>query len=444
MTTTTSLRFDAVVVGAGVAGASAAIWLARAGWRVALVEKQRFPRRKVCGECIAASNLPLLRALGIGSAFEAAAGPELRQVRLVHQHHDVLADLPAALHPAHPQQRWGRALSRETLDTLLLDQARLVGAAVMQPCSVQAITGVPGAWRCEVRGVESAASQVLQAPLVIDAHGSWQDWSPRHLQRHRARNASDLFAFKANFLHAQIAPGEIDVLALPGAYGGMVLEGQDTSTLACCVRRDTLHQLRSAAPGERAGDVVQAWLQRECSFVQRALQGAVRVGPWLASGPIAPGVRLSASDAFFSIGNAAGEAHPILGEGMSMALQSSALLCGQLLAASGLSPALGAATQALLQHCYAADWRQHFAPRLRVAALFAHVAMRPVTSHVLMAAVRAFPDLLTQGARWGGKVRSVPAPQQDSADHHPAPATTGHGASSTPVGLSIRHERRSI
>ena len=56
-------RFDVAVVGAGPAGAAAAILLARAGWSVALVERQAFPRRKVCGECIAASNLALLDAL---------------------------------------------------------------------------------------------------------------------------------------------------------------------------------------------------------------------------------------------------------------------------------------------------------------------------------------------------------------------------------------------
>ena len=41
--------FDALIIGAGPAGSSAAILLARAGWSVALIEKQRFPRRKVCG-----------------------------------------------------------------------------------------------------------------------------------------------------------------------------------------------------------------------------------------------------------------------------------------------------------------------------------------------------------------------------------------------------------
>src|SRR5450631_3335149 len=108
----TGLRtnFDAVVVGAGPAGSTVAIQLARAGWSVALIERQRFPRRKVCGECIAASNLPLLEALGIADTFDARAGPALRQVTLLRGDSAVTAELPAADHDRYP---WGRALGRE-------------------------------------------------------------------------------------------------------------------------------------------------------------------------------------------------------------------------------------------------------------------------------------------------------------------------------------------
>ena len=63
---------DMVVIGAGPAGASAAILLAMAGWRVALVEQHAYPRQKVCGECIGAGNLALIDRLGIGAGIQTA------------------------------------------------------------------------------------------------------------------------------------------------------------------------------------------------------------------------------------------------------------------------------------------------------------------------------------------------------------------------------------
>jgi flavin-dependent dehydrogenase len=424
-------KFDAVVVGAGPAGSAAAILLARAGWNVALVDRQRFPRRKVCGECIAASNLPLLDALGIAAAFEACAGPELRHVTLLRGDSAVSSDLPAA---DHERYRWGRPLGRETLDTLLLEQARAAGAVVLQPWSVQAIQGTVGAWHCEVRAVESAALLRLRAALVIDAHGSWEDLPSSRPQRRMARSAADLFAFKANFSGSSLAAGVISVLALDGGYGGMVVADGGITTVACCVRRDRLSALRGAAPGLRAGDAVEAWLQRECVGVRQALQGSLRDGHWLASGPLDPGVRLGAKDEMFRIGNAAGEAHPILGEGISMALQSAALLCSHLLGEQPAARAPGSAAQAAqveLQRRYAADWRRQFAPRLRLAATFAHVAMRPRSADLLMALVRRWPGLLTSGARWGGKVRPMRPAQMPATVRaaHAAPALESATAS---------------
>ena len=394
--------FDAVIVGAGPAGASAAILLARAGWAVALVEKQRFPRRKVCGECVAASNLPLLAALGIGAAFDAAAGPELRRLALLRGDRSVVADLPAAADASH---RWGRALGRETLDTLLLEQARAAGARVLQPWSVQALDGAPGGWRCQLRDVDSGATQMLRAPLAIAAHGSWERLPSARPQRRLARSAADLFAFKANFRGATLAEGVLPVLALDGGYGGMVVADAGVTTLACCVRSDRLDACRRAAPGLRAGAAVEAWLRRECGGVRAALHGAVRDGPWLAAGPLDPGIRVDAGDGLLRIGNAAGEAHPIIGEGISMALQSAWLLCAQLRAADRRALLAEPAWQRDLGRRYAAQWRRQFGPRLRLAAAFAQLAMRPAGATALMVLAQAWPGLLTHGARWGGKVR---------------------------------------
>jgi 2-polyprenyl-6-methoxyphenol hydroxylase-like FAD-dependent oxidoreductase len=398
-------RFDAVVVGAGPAGAATAILLARAGWSVALIERQRFPRRKVCGECVAASNLPLLDTLGVGAEFSRLAGAELRRVALMRGSETIVAPLPAAEDGAH---RYGRALGREHLDSLLASQAEAEGATLLQPWSLQSIEGEAGAFRLRVQPVGAGATALaLDASLVVAAHGSWEPLPSERAELRRARKSSDLFAFKANFRAATIAADLLPVLSFDGGYGGMVVADDGLATLACCIREDRLERDREAVPGERAGTVVEAILRRECTGVADALEAASREGAWLATGPIRPGVRLGANDGVFRVGNAAGEAHPIVGEGISMALQS-AFVLASLIAPERealLDPASAAVVQARLLRSYEARWRQRFARRLQVAAAFAHVAMRPWAARAAWPIVAAWPGLLTHGARWSGKTR---------------------------------------
>ncbi|TLY34907.1 MAG: FAD-dependent oxidoreductase, partial [Nitrospirae bacterium] len=113
--------YDAVIIGAGPAGATAALLLAKAGWSVAVIERVRYPRRKVCGEFLSATNMPQLRELGILRAVLDLAGPEVRTVGVFAGDCILTADMPRA---ADGAEGWGRALGREHLDTLLLDRAR--------------------------------------------------------------------------------------------------------------------------------------------------------------------------------------------------------------------------------------------------------------------------------------------------------------------------------
>jgi 2-polyprenyl-6-methoxyphenol hydroxylase-like FAD-dependent oxidoreductase len=301
--------------------------------------------------------------------------------------------------------RWGRALGRETLDTLLLEQARLNGVQVMQPWSLQSFKGGPGKWRCEVRAVDTKALLTLRAPVAIDAHGSWEPL-PTDRER-RICCVNDLLAFKANFSGASLPRGLLPVLSFEGGYGGMVMADQGLLTLACCVRRDRLAVLRRASPGSSAGDVLEALLKHACTGVQDALLSATRVGPWLAAGPLAPGVRLRADDPVFRIGNAAAEVHPIIGEGMSMAFQSAWLLCKHLISTGIRPPLADVQWQRVVGQDYAKDWQHYFSSRMRLASAFAHLAMRPAFAMPLMTLVRVWPGFLQLGAKWGGKTRFI-------------------------------------
>lgn len=407
--------YDAIIVGAGPAGSTLAIRLAAAGWSVAVVEKRSFPRRKVCGECIAASNLPVLDALGVGDAFRAIAGPELRRVALFVGARQILAPLPPLQDAA---QRWGRALGREHLDTILLGRARECGAQVWQPWTVQRETREGERHLCVL--TQGKGDQVvLQAPVLIHAQGSWEpaprieangnDANPESQIRRQHRD-SDLLAFKGTYRNARIAPGLLPVLAFQGGYGGMVLGDHGLTTLAFCIRRDALHAQRTRHPAPTAAMAALAHVRSTCAGVDDALADAEPVDRWLAVGPLQPGIRTAwRNDGSLAVGNAAGEAHPILGEGISMALQSAWLLGDLLLARPKLVRA-GSNQQTLLQgvgRSYARAWHRHFAPRIRFAAICAHLAMRPNAGAVLLPLLQRFPTLLTQGARIAGKVRPI-------------------------------------
>jgi len=409
-----STAYDAIIVGGGPAGSTAAILLAQAGWSVALVEKHAFPRRKVCGECIAATNLPLLDALGVGAAFGALAGPELRRVGLHAGAHTLVAALPRDTASAYP---WGRALGREHLDTLLLQRAADVGATVWQPWTVKRMTRAGVHHVCEMSSAKKAGpATTLTAPVLIAAHGSWEPDPARNDKPHRSQAGSDLFAFKATFRDARIEPGLLPVLAFPGGYGGMVLGDHGLTTLAFCIRRDALREARARYHGGKAALSAVAHVQAQCLGVRDALVGATLEAPWLSVGPIQPGIRAPwRDDGVFAIGNVAGEAHPILGEGISMAIQSAWLLCDRLLARPavlrGGEP--GARALAEVGREYASGWRRSFAPRIRLATVFAHLAMRPGAAGPLLPLLQRWPGLLTSGARLGAKVRHVVQPMDN-------------------------------
>lgn len=407
-------EFDALVIGAGPAGSATAIGLAQSGWRVAIVEQHAYPRRKVCGESLSAAGLELLDLLGVGAAYRTAAGPELDQVGWMGAEATVVAAFPAC---AEGPYRVGRALSREHLDPLLLERARALGARLFQPARVRGVVGTLGRYECLLEtaagtGPARYREQRVAARVVIAAHGSWGPEPAYGSAPQRARppeRRGDLFAFKANFLRADLARGLLSVIAFDGGYGGIVEAENGLATLACCIRRDALAACRDRYPGLGAGSAVEAALRDQCAGVYEALQSATRVGPWLAVGPIRPGIRVGRERAdpllagVFRVGNAAGETHPLIGEGITMALHSAGLLARRL---GQESPRrLDASRAGGLQSAYETEWRQAFTRRLRFAAVYSQLAMRPKLARVAGAGLRLWPRLLTEAARRAGKAR---------------------------------------
>jgi flavin-dependent dehydrogenase len=340
----------------------------------------------VCGEFISAATMPVLEACGVAAAFRARAGPPVHTVAAYSGATMVQAPLPGSKAGWAPLG-WGRALGREHLDVLLRDAALASGAMLFQPAAVSAIAKQADQHTLTLRRADTVDE--ICARVVIAACGSWNTRGPFAAAANP--RPSDLFAFKAHFHDGALADGLMPLLAFPGGYGGMVHSDGGRLALSCCIRRDALARARETQGG-KAGEAVIRHILASTEGVRRALQGATVAGPILATGPIRPGIRDCYCDGIFFAGNLAGEAHPIIAEGISMAIQSSWLLAQCLLAAG---PAAGPD--------YARAWKRQFAVRLHASALFAWLAMNDHSRAAGAQLIRAVPAILTWGAALSGK-----------------------------------------
>ena len=408
--------YDAIVVGGGPAGATAAILLAQAGQRVAVVEKATFPRRKVCGEFISATTWPLLHELGVAGSLRAHAGPVVCRVGVFAGTAQITTPMAAM---RLGEVDGGSAVGREILDTVLLGRAAAAGADILQPWSLTGFTMDAAGCACHVEERGSGRGQTLHAPLLIAAHGSWES-GPLPTQAFRKpQRPSDLLAFKAHFGGGSLAPDLMPLLAFPGGYGGMVHTGAGLISLSCCIRRDQWEACRARWPQHRAGAAVLAHIVAHCAGAAAALAGATLDGTWLAAGPIRPGIHGFGTGRLFAVGNAAAEAHPVVAEGISMAIQSASLLCERLIELQALAPE--PATLAIIRAHYAREWRRNFSPRLHAAALFAHLFMRPLPTRLAAGLMTRFPSVLGLGARWSGKadpLRRLHLPDSAVTNHN--------------------------
>ena len=229
------------------------------------------------------------------------------------------------------------------------------------PIRSRAVAGVPrhaagGAGEIAGRGCASACegSRHSRRPWRLSMRGGFRSIGSAHAARRRGHRCSRVMATRTG---TSTQPAPVPPAAAPiGSFrlqGGVLrtpvfrkaccqsfpcragmaawwLRSRGRTTLACCLRRDALSACRAMHRGVAAGEVVETFLRQSCRGVRESLQRAQRMGPWLSVGPLWPGAHPAAGGAIFRVGNAAGESHPLIGEGISMALQSATLLAHEL------------------------------------------------------------------------------------------------------------------
>ncbi len=129
---------DVVIVGAAPAGSLAALTLARAGYRVAMLERANFPRTKVCGNCVNPVAWDVWKALGLTESYEALPHHEVTGFTVNCEGRFVFEQTFPS------KKRAPRAIARDVLDDWLCREARNAGAEFFPETTVTGVDAENG------------------------------------------------------------------------------------------------------------------------------------------------------------------------------------------------------------------------------------------------------------------------------------------------------------
>ena len=353
---TTSNTFDVIIAGAGPAGSSAAIHLARNGLRVVLVEQKKFPRAKLCGEFISPECQRHFENLGVAEAIKLSTPAAITETIFysTRGHHVTIPSnwfgKPAAL-----------GLSRAAMDHVLLQRARDCGVTVLEGTTITE----PIREGHTVRGVKLKTNEQYLAPLTIDATGRAHILS-RKLHSAEPKSKPKLIAFKVHLRNTRVAPNTCEIYFYPEGYGGLSSVEGDISNLCFIISAEQVKR-HSSNP-----ELVMREMVMKNPRAAYTLEHAEPESEWLSASWERFGRQQpSPANGLLAIGDSAAFIDPFTGSGMLMALES-----GELAADVIVRYRDKLATSDLCAN-YTAEYAQKFDSRLRISGWLRRLAFKP-------------------------------------------------------------------
>ncbi len=358
-----------VVVGGGPAGSMAAILLAQAGHAVTLLEKERGPHHKVCGEFLSREAVDYLLRIGISAHDLGTAS--ICSLRVSSGSKTAQTVLPFR----------ALSLSRYVLDAALLERAKDCGCEVRRGSCVKNLVRDDSGWHV---GFSDGASLRAQAVFLATGKHDLHGW-----KRGRGRQ-NDLIGFK---MHWRLPCARIEELResmelflFHGGYGGLSLIERDAANFCFVVRRSVLRALGG-------WDELFAALLSGNDRLRYYLNDAQAMWPKpLAISPIPYGYLAHDMHGLWRVGDQAAVIPSFTGDGISIALHSATLAAQMFLAGKSVEE-------------YSSALRAQLSGGMRLATWLSRAMVTQAGPAVAMPAL----SLLPKAMQWIAASTRIPA-----------------------------------
>jgi geranylgeranyl reductase family protein len=282
---------DVAIVGGGPAGSTCAAFCAAAGLRTLVLDRERFPREKVCGDCLNPSCWPVLERLELAEQVRNCPHARLNAVEFI-----AIGGEKVRVELAH-RDRHMISIKRSVFDQLLLNRARTLGAEVREEATLIGLDRTAAKnWKID------SVRETFVARVVVGADG--RNSTVARLRNLLPRPKRERVALQAHIPLPRDFGNRIVLQFLPEGYSGQAPVNDRELTLCLVGTPPTISSLRT-------------WAEQE--FKLPADQTWHTITP-LTRAPIS-----AAHENLFFIGDAARVVEPFTGEGIYYALRSGEL-----------------------------------------------------------------------------------------------------------------------
>src|SRR5437762_10986008 len=345
---------DAAIVGGGPAGSTCAAFCAAAGLRTLVLEREKFPREKVCGDCINPAGWPVLQRLELEEEIRQCPHTSFDAVEFIAIGGQKLrVDLPRG-------ERAEIAIKRSLFDHLLLNRARTLGAEIREEATLIALDRTAAKnWKIDV------VRETVAAQVVVGADG--RNSTVARLRNRLPRPERERVALQAHIPLPKGFGNRIVLQFLPEGYSGQAPVSDRELNLCLVGTPPTISSLRT-------------WAEQQ--FKLPAAQ------PWRTITPLTRAPISVAHENLFFIGDAARVVEPFTGEGIYYALRSGEL------AANAITRILRDEDRNPVLREFGRAYAQMYRGRLWINRLSRAAVLRPQLGSFFVHMARINPSIL--------------------------------------------------